>query len=379
MNETRLQKFHGYLCAVVEYFQRNHSLKGFSALAKQYKVKAIDKEMFYQFKLDELKDGQKPDRQLADKIRLLIADQDLKARQSRLNAYLKQQKEQDTADASEQPVAPKESTLAERIATFEARFDVIGPVFANISSQLYECLEKEFEPFANNLLGTDMWRVRLSPEQFLADWANKVEYDLASVTFGLADPNEVKTMMPTWDDRVMHAYLTWLYGGYDGQQMKFNFDERGRADSDNEQLIDLLRTQHLLDHTLFVKLESWKGCAHCVAVFAEAPDVLMFIGEDSINFYTIEDDIWYSHCGDTVISPDVVGDFGGWGTRSIVGRCLRCLLDPANIEAAKTEQSHVAKQMRGKLMDDINHYRDIWDMYHSDYIQQRSKDTQNKR
>ena len=95
MNEQRLKKFHEYLCAVVEFYQQNNSLKNFSALAKQYQVKAITLEQFYQSKLNELKPGQKPDRATSDKIRLMMAEDDLKRRQQMLDTFLKTQEQRD--------------------------------------------------------------------------------------------------------------------------------------------------------------------------------------------------------------------------------------------------------------------------------------------
>ena len=35
------------------------------------------------------------------------------------------------------------------------------------------------------------------------------------------------------------------------------------------------------------------------------------------------------------------------------------------------EQKNVTKPMRGKLMNDINHYRDIWNMYHEEWEKKR--------
>ena len=40
---------------------------------------------------------------------------------------------------------------------------------------------------------------------------------------------------------------------------------------------------------------------------------------------------------------------------------------------AVKEQQNVTKQMRGKLMDDINHYRDIWQMYHDEWAKERQQ------
>jgi t-SNARE complex subunit (syntaxin) len=50
------------------------------------------------------------------------------------------------------------------------------------------------------------------------------------------------------------------------------------------------------------------------------------------------------------------------------------MLSADNRKAAINEQKNVTKQMRGKLMDDINHYRDIWQMYHEEY-QQKQKNS----
>lgn len=371
MNEQRLKKFHEYLCAVVEYFQKNNSLKNFSALAKQYQVKAITLEQFYQSRLNELKPGQKPDRQTSDRIRLMMAEDDLKRRREMLDTFLKKEAENESTQAPEEV---KEPTLADRIDTFEVRFDLLGPVFAKITDKVFNEFQKEFGSQTHELLGVESNCVRLSPEPYLKDWANSIEFDLTKLVFDKADQKEVRQMLPSWNDKILHAYLTWLYGGKDGNQLKLHFDERGCADSQNEQLIDLLRDQNLLDDMLFVKLESWKGVALCVAIYKDAPDVLMVISEDAVNFYTIEDNIWYSYGGDTIICPENNFSFGGWGTRTIISHCLRQMLNADNLHAAINEQKNVTKQMRGKLMDDINHYRDIWQMYHEEYQQKRRAD-----
>lgn len=371
MNEKRLENFHEYLCAVVEYYHKNGKiLKNFSFLAKQYRVKGITQEIFKKYKLGDLKPGEKPSRKLSDTIRLEMAEQDMKAREQMLAAY---QKSQDEKEAEQQQEPEHEQTLEERIDTFEARFDLLGPMFAQISSQLAESYKKNFGPHADDLLGKDTWQVRLSPEPYLNEWANNVEFDLTRIVFDNAEPEEVKMLLPKWNDKILHAYLTWLYGGKDGTQIKLDFDERGKADSQNDALIDLLRDQGLLDQMMFVKIESWKGNAHCVAVYKDAPDILMVIGEGATDFYTVADDIWYSYCGDTVLCPERNFSFGGWGTRSMVGFCLRQMLSEDNHKAALKEQQNVSKQMHGKLMDDINNYRDIWQMYHDDFNKQQRK------
>ena len=373
MNEKRLESFHEYLCAVVDYYHKNGKiLKNFSSLAKQYRVKGITQDDFKNYKLGELKPGEKPSRKLSDTIRLTMAEQDRQERERMLAAYQKERDEKEAA-AEQQQEPEREPTLEERIDIFEARFDLLGPVFANISSQLDEYYKKEFGPNAEELMGKDSWRVRLSPYQYLMEWANNVEFDLTRLVFDDADPEEVKKLLPKWNEKIMHAYLTWLYGGKDGNQLKLDFDERGREDSQNEQLIDLLRGQGLLEETIFAKLESWKGCAHCVVVYKDAPDILMVIGENGVDFYTIADDIWYSFQGNTVINPDVCAEFGGWGTRSIVGYCLKQIISEDNHKAALKEQKNVTKQMSGKLMNDINNYRDIWQMYHDEYEKQMRK------
>jgi len=304
---------------------------------------------------------------------LMMADDDLKRRQQMLDTFLKAQEQKESDGTTEAPET-KEPTLAERIDTFEARFDLLGPAFASLTNRVYKDFEKEFGSTVHDLLGTDSYQVRFDPFPYLNEWANNVEFDLTRMVFDNTDPEEVRKNILLWNDKIMHAYLTWLYGGTDGKQLKLNFDERGNAYySDNEQLIDLLRDQHLLDHTLFVKIESWKGCAICVAVYTEAPDVLMVIDEGEPSFYTIEDNIWHSFQGNTILAPDGCHNFGGWGTRTIVGHCLRQILLPANIDAAKAEQAHVSKQMRGKLMNDINNYRDIWQMYHDEWAKERQQ------
>ena len=366
MNENRLKKFHNYLCAVVEYYQQNNSLKNFSSLAKQFQVKAITLEQFYQSKLNELKPGEKPDRKTSDRIRMMMAEDDLKRRQQMLDTFLKTQEKRETDGHTSKQEEVKEPTLSERIDTFEARFDLLGPVFADITSHVYNHFEKEFGQ-SHDLLGIDTFSVRLSPQPYLIDWANNIEFDLTRLVFDNADPEEVRQLLPSWNEKILHAYLTWLYGGNDGTQLKLDFDERGREDSSNDQLIELLRDQHLLDDMLFVKMESWKGCALCAAIYKDAPDVLMIIDESNPNYYTIEDNIWSSFQGNTIIQPENNLGFSGWGTRTIIGHCLRQIINPDNHKEALAEQQHVTKQMRGKLMDDINNYRAIWQMYHEDY------------
>lgn len=371
MNDQRLKKFHEYLCAVVEYYQQNKSLKNFSALAKQYQVKAITQEQFYQSKLDELKPGQKPDRQTSDKIRMMMAEEDLKRRQNMLASFLKAQEEQDAEGGVIEAAEVKMPTLAERIDTFEARFDLLGPVFSTIIGEVYDRFRKEFGESTSDLLGRDSASVRLNPWPYMKDWAECVEFDLTKMVFDKAEPEEVKALLPTWNEKILHGYLTWLYGGNDGRQLKLHFDERGNDGGDNEQLIELLRDQGLLENMLFVKLESWKGVALCAAIYQDAPDVLMVINEDTVKFYTIEDNIWYSAGGDTIINPENNLGFGGYGTRTIVGKCLRQMLNDDNHKAALMEQKNVTKPMRGKLMNDINHYRDIWNMYHEEWEKKR--------
>ncbi|MCR5818935.1 MAG: type II toxin-antitoxin system HicA family toxin [Prevotella sp.] len=373
MNEKRLENFHEYLCAVVEYYHKNGKiLKNFSFLAKQYRVKGITQEIFKNYKMGDLKPGEKPSRKLSDTIRLEMAEQDMKAREQMLAAYQKEQDEKEAA-AEQRQEPEREPTLEERIDTFEARFDLLGPMFAQISSQMAESYKKNFGLHAEDLLGNDTWQVRLSPEPYLNEWANNVEFDLTKLVFDNAEPEEVKQLLPKWSDKILHAYLTWLYGGKDGTQIKLNFDERGQADSQNEALTDLLRDQGLLDQMIFVKIESWKGCAHCVAVYKDAPDILMVIGEAGADFYTVADDIWYSSEGSTIINPDACNEFGGWGTRTMVGFCLRQMLSEDNHKTALKEQQNVSKQMHGKLMDDINNYRVIWQMYHDDFNKQQRK------
>jgi len=375
MNEKRLENFHRYLIALVEYYAQNGKmLKNFSHLAPKFRVKGITQEQFAIYKLGDMKPAQ-IDRQFSDRIRLEIAEADRKRQEDKLKVYMEERdrQEQDGGNAEERK--PHVPTLAERIDTFEARFDLLGPVFADITSQVYDYYKKEFGPHADELLGQDSWRVRMSPEQHLAQWAEDVEFDLTRIVFDEADPEEVRRLLPTWSEKILHAYLTWLYGGKDGVQLKLNFDERGCENSQNEELIELLQGQGLLEQMIFVKLESWKGCAHCCAIYNDAPDVLMIIGESEgeagVDFYTVSDDVWYTCDGNTIINPDNCCEFSGWGTRSIVARCLRQMLSPDNHKAALLEQQKVTKQMRGKLTDDIRHYRDIWQMYHDEYEQKQ--------
>ena len=375
MNEKRLENFHRYLIAVVDYYYKNGKmLKNFSHLAPKFRVKGITQEQFALYKLGDKKPEQ-IDRPFSDRIRLEIAEAEHKKQEDKLKIFLDERERQEQDGGKGANELPHVPTLAERIDTFEARFDLLGPVFGDITSQVYDYYKKEFGPQADELLGSDSRLVRMSPEHHLTQWAEDVEFDLTRIVFEDADPEEVKQLLPTWNEKILHAYLTWLYGGKDGTQLKLDFDERGRDNSQNEVLIELLQGQGLLEQMLFVKLESWKGCAHCAAIYNDAPDVLMIIGENEgtagVDFYTVSDDIWYTCDGDTIINPDNCCEFGGWGTRSIVARCLRQILSDDNHKAAFLEQQKVTKQMRGQLMNDIKHYRDIWQMYHDEYEQKQ--------
>lgn len=73
--------FYSYLCDLCSSYQTNHSLKGISELAKKYGVKAITKEQFFQFELDDPENPSflingKPSKGYSDAIRKDLADLD---------------------------------------------------------------------------------------------------------------------------------------------------------------------------------------------------------------------------------------------------------------------------------------------------------------
>lgn len=80
MSTINYERFHKYLSEVVSYYQKNKTLKNFTAIAKKWQVKSITKDLFYMFDLHALKNGYMPSRELSDKIRNIMAENDAKAK-----------------------------------------------------------------------------------------------------------------------------------------------------------------------------------------------------------------------------------------------------------------------------------------------------------
>ncbi len=76
MNAEIYERFHKYLSEVVVYYQKNHTLKNFSQIAKKWGVKAITKDLFYQYNLHNIKEGFMPSRAISDNIRKKLAQID---------------------------------------------------------------------------------------------------------------------------------------------------------------------------------------------------------------------------------------------------------------------------------------------------------------
>lgn len=80
MSTINYERFHKYLSEVVSYYQKNKTLKNFTSIAKKWQVKSITKDLFYMFDLHALKNGYMPSRELSDKIRNIMAENDAKAK-----------------------------------------------------------------------------------------------------------------------------------------------------------------------------------------------------------------------------------------------------------------------------------------------------------
>lgn len=76
MNKKIYERFHNYLCEVVEYYQEHGSLNKFSFIAKKWGVKAIPKEVFYVNGLHLLPKGHLPSMETSVEVRNILAERD---------------------------------------------------------------------------------------------------------------------------------------------------------------------------------------------------------------------------------------------------------------------------------------------------------------
>ena len=357
MNENNLQRFYNYLCAVVKYYQTHKSLKNFSNLAREFKVKAITRELFFQFDLD--KEEGEPTRELSDKIRLLMAEIDMKHRREQLEAFINSEHPQDAPGVSEKNAFEK---YEERLTLiFQYRQDVIKAIYDMWGKVDTAIMGRE--PSDLPLFGPA--ETKLEDLLMLESWRDQVEYEAAKEFFGGMDNELILRELPTMSEPVIHSFLTYIFGDEDGTQLKFDFDARGEKSESNDALEQAMAEYGIFNEVAFHKLESWKGCGHMCIVYKDAPDILMIIGDQRNEYYTIEDDIFYSYCGNTVIDPGVNCLFGGWGTRSIMATCIRAIL-LCKYEAMY-QQDMVPKHLRGKLLGDLRHADDIRAMYREEW------------
>lgn len=363
MNANNLQRFHNYLCAVVKYYQTHKSLKNFSNLAKDFKCKAITRELFFQFELDKVIG--EPEREVSDNIRLLMAEMDIKRRQEQLKAYIDGQSiEQQNEEAEIEEALEKMPSLLER---FEAHFRMFNDFIARVNTAAKEAgcdlgikgwaLENE----GYDLLGFDCAYELLE----CREWSDRVEYRVAKTLFEPIDKKVLCDSLRQMGPNTMHAFLTYIFGDEDSTQLKFDFDARGDKSESNDAIEEALAEYGVFNDVAFHKLESWKGCGHMCIVYKDAPDVLMIVGEGGVDFYTVEDDIFYSYCGDTIIDPGVGCHFGGWGTRSIMAECIKDIF--LCKDEAMRQQASVPERFKGKLLDDLHHIDDIRAMYKEEY------------
>ena len=354
MNANNLQRFHNYLCAVVKYYQAHKSLKNFSNLAKEFKCKAITRELFFQFELDKATGD--PGRELSDNIRRLMADMDMKRRQEQLAAYTSQHGSA-VKDETVKESAEVEKSLLDK---FEEHLKRLHGFIAHVSNAAYNYEDKEVCPSMNAIdsyLYYDLMSMRT--------WCDEVEYEAAKSFFADMDVATISSSLLAMGENTMHAFLTYIFGSEDGTQLKFNFDARGDKSESNDAIEEALAEYGVFNDVAFHKLESWKGCGHMCIVYKDAPDVLMIVGEDGVDFYTVEDDIFYSYCGDTIIDPGVSCHFGGWGTRSIMAECIKDIF--LCKDEAMRQQAAVPERFKGKLLDDLRHTDDIRAMYKDEY------------
>jgi len=354
MNAKNLDRFFNYLCAVVKYYQTHRSLKKFSNLAREYKCKAITQELFFQFDLD--KETGIPSRELSDKIRLLMAEMEMKRRSEQLTLYMgehengKKDASEDSKKEFEQYEKRLQKMLEYRQKVLKSTWEIYENTYRNgdkSEAQVYGPVN-DFE----DLL-------------CLGDWKNEVEFRFARDFFSKLDVDTVLENMLNMSEPVMHSFLTYIFGGEDGVQIKFDFDARGEDSYSNDALENILAEYGVFNDCLFHKLESWKGCGHMCIVYKEAPDVLMIIGDEQHGLYTVDDDVFSSYCGNTIINPNHDAFFGGWGTRSIIAECIHTILTCKN-EAIEA-QKNVCSDLKGKLMEDLRHADDIRAMYREEW------------
>lgn len=347
MNIKNFEKFHNYLCAVVKYYRTHKSLKNFSNLAREFKVKAITRELFFQFDLDKV---EQPSRELSDKIRTLMAEIDMKRRQAQLSAYLSEHAE------AEEP-EPDKTEFDKFEEHMRQLTDYINAVTGTAYTKQKGVKLKMNEEFCYDRFEDDAFLLRL--------WASQMEYLAAEDFFGKMDIAVIRDNLLNMGDLTMHAFLSYIFGDEHGVQTKFDFDARGNASADNDSIEESLAEYGVFNDVAFHKLESWKGCGHLCIVYKDAPDVLMVISDSCEDFYTVDDDVFYSYCGDTIIDPGNACAFGGWGTRQIMARCIRAVLTCR--DKAVEYQKDVPSRLAGKLLNDLKHTDDIRAMYKEEW------------
>lgn len=364
MNEQKLEQFRNYLSAVVEHYRTFRSLKNFSKLSSDYKCAAITRELFFQFELDKLPSGNAVTRELSDKIRLLLSEQNRELRRQMLEAYLEehQTKPQQSADAK-----------PDIIPDFDRRASSLCAMLKDIGEYAFKKMESMGELLSPLFDGAE-WDCE--KYDVLKDWSDYMECVVGKKFVNQLTRDDEPMAFLRLSEEAQHVMMSFLLcANADGAQHKFNFDARG-YESVNDELDAILKIHGFYDNCAFHKFESWKGCGHLCVVYDDAPDVLMIVGDGTHSFYTIEDDIFYSYCGDTIINPNIDCHFGGWGTRSLVAECMRTVLT-CHGEAVE-QQRLVPDYVKGKLMDDLNHYDDIRAMYREDWKKKQEQQLKGK-
>ena len=362
MNVKNLERFHQYLCAVVAYYRAHRTLKNFSGLAKEFKVKAITRELFFQFDLDKL-EGE-PTREQSDKIRQVMSDMDIKRRQAQLQEFIN---EQEAAEKNEEDeIEEALDNMPSLLERFEEHMGKVNSYVSKITNAAWDAgrdldiNDVRFEPEGFDTMGMyDMLNLR--------DWSDQVEYEAAKSLFEKMDEKVLCDAIPKMGKATMHAFLTYIFGGENGVQLKFDFDARGGESPQNDAIEEALAEHGIFNDVLFHKLESWKGCGHMCIVYKDAPDVLMIIGDEKHDFYTVDDDVFYSYCGNTIIDPGNACAFGGWGTRSIMAECIKTI-QACKQEAIEVQKSlNIDQSLKGKLMEDLKYADQIRAMYKEDW------------
>lgn len=352
MNINNLERFHNYLCAVVAYYRAHRTLKNFSSLAKEYKVKAITRELFFQYELDKL-DGEL-NRELSYKIRHVIADIDMNRRQQQLATFFNDQQK-------EEKKAKEEDDADFRLERFEAHMEKVNGFIRAVKKTAWTWSEKtiddiRFEP-------AEEFNDTAFDVQNLRNWKDQVEYEAAKSFFGSMATKDICNAVPKMQENTMHAFLTYIFGDENGKQLKFDFDAKGNKSPQNDAIEQALAEYGIFNDVLFHKIESWEGRGHLCVVYKDAPDVLMIVSDEKHDFYGVDDDVFYCYCGDTIIDPGntIAYSFDGWGTRSIMAECIK------TVNACKNEavgaQKRVPSALKGKLMDDLNCADEIRKMY----------------